>query len=119
MQVVLVLLLTHPWTCCIGQMQCRASVSLHQEGAGDLASCPMGGWRGAGGRRCRCLLSSEELLAFGVREGTASREPWGTNTLGRSPQGWGGLSRSNPTLLCSEIFGLRGCQKPARARQGA
>lgn len=47
MQVALVLLLTHPWTCCIGQMPRRASVSLCQEGAGDLASCPMGGWSGA------------------------------------------------------------------------
>lgn len=43
MQDALVLLFTHPWTC-IGKMLCCASVSLCQEGDGNLTSCPRGGW---------------------------------------------------------------------------
>lgn len=56
-------------------------------------------WHGAVGMHCKNPLSLEELLALGMGEGMAAWETWGTNRIGRSPQGWGDLSRSIQTLL--------------------
>ena len=76
-------------------------------------------WHGAGSRQCRSLPSSEELLALGVGEGIAAWEPWGTDTIGRSPQGWSELSRSTQTLPAVRFLAIMVIQSQPRYGGGS
>lgn len=58
-------------------------------------------------------------MALGVGEGMAAREPWGTNMIGRSPQGWGELSQSTQTLLAVRFLAFVVIKRQSRHGGGS
>lgn len=58
-------------------------------------------------------------MALGVGEGMAAREPWGTNMIGRSPQGWSELSQSTQTLLAVRFLAFVVIKRQSRHGGGS